>query len=97
MLDRKFIADNADLVQKNCENRGVHADVARFVELENQRKLKQAEVEKVNQEANRVSKSIGKAKDEAEREARKNEGRRLREQVGEMKVELDRIGEEQTA
>lgn len=97
MLDRKFIAQNADLVQKNCKNRGAHADVDRFVELENQRKLAQVEVEKVNQEANQVSKSIGKAKDEVEREARKNEGRRLREQVVEMKAELDRIGEEQAA
>ncbi len=97
MLERKFIVENADLVQKNCENRGAHADVARFVELENQRKLKQAEVEKVNQEANAVSKSIGKAADEAQREARKGEGRRLRERVTEMKVKLDRIGEELVA
>ncbi|MBN2291575.1 MAG: serine--tRNA ligase [Pirellulales bacterium] len=97
MLDRKFIAENAELVQKNCENRGAHVDVSRFVELESRRKAKQAEVEKVNQEANKVSKSIGKAKDEAEREARKDEGRRLREQVTEIKAELDSIGEELTA
>ena len=94
MLDRKFIVENADLVQKNCENRGVRVDVARFVELENQRKLKQAEVEKLNQEANQVSKSIGKAADEAQREARKDQGRRLREQVTELKAQLERIGEE---
>ena len=94
MLDRKFIVENADLVRKNCENRGVRADIARFVELEESRKTKQAEVESLNQEANRVSKSIGKAKDAAEREARKDEGRRLREQVNELKAELDRIGDE---
>ena len=43
------------------------------------RKAKQAEVETLNRQANEVSKSIGKAKDAAEREARKDEGRRLRE------------------
>ena len=97
MLDRKFIVENADLVQKNCKNRGARANVQRFVELENQRKLKQADVEKINQEANAVSKSIGQAKDEAQRETHKQEGRRLRERVTEMKVELDWIGEELSA
>ena len=55
-------------------------DVARFVELESQRRKLQAEVEELSRKANEVSKSIGQAKDEAEREARKDEGRRLREQ-----------------
>lgn len=95
MLDRKFIVENAELVQTNCKNRGAKADIARFVELENLRKQKQADVERLNQEANQVSKSIGKAKDEAEREARKEEGRRIREQVGDIKNELESISAEQ--
>ena len=79
MLDRKFIVDNADAVRRNCENRGVRVDLDRFLELEGQWKAKQLEVEAANRKANEVSKSIGKAKEEAEREARKAEGRRLRE------------------
>ena len=31
MLDRKFIVENAELVEQNCVNRGVKADVHRFV------------------------------------------------------------------
>ena len=57
----------------------------------------QFEVEELNRKANEVSKSIGKAKDPAEREARKEEGRQLREQTAdasrrswsELAAELD--------
>lgn len=94
MLDRKFIVENAELVQRNCTNRGVEVDVARFVELETRRKAGQAEVEELNRRANQVSKSIGKAADDAQREARKEEGRRLREQVGTLRADLEEIGRE---
>lgn len=97
MLDRKFIVENANLVQQNCENRGVKADVGRFVELEGLRKQKLAEVEDLNRQANQVSKSIGKAQDADEREARKEEGRRLREQTNAARAELDEIVEQQDA
>ena len=71
MLDRKFTVENAELVKQNCRNRGVDADVDRFVELEYARKAKQTEVDELNRQANAVSKSIGKAKDAQQREARK--------------------------
>jgi len=91
MLDRKFIVENADLVRQNCERRGARADVDRFVALDAQRRDKQIEVDHLNQKANEVSKSIGKAKDAAEREARKNEGRQLREQTAAAQTELDAV------
>jgi len=94
MLDRKFIVENAQLVQENCRNRGIEIDVARFVELEGLRKRKQADVEEFNRKANQVSKSIGKTRDKAERDARKNEGRRLREQTAELRAELEQIATE---
>jgi seryl-tRNA synthetase len=91
MLDRKFIVENAESVQQNCTNRGVGVDVGRFVQLEATRKTTQAEVEELNRRANQVSKSIGKAKDPAEREARKEEGRGLREQVSQARAEMERV------
>ncbi len=91
MLDAKYIAQNAELVQENCTNRGVTADVGRFVHLEARRKLQQTEVEQLNRQANDVSKSIGKTKDPDQREARKAEGRRLREQKSELEKQLDEI------
>ncbi len=94
MLDKRFILENSELVQVNCTNRGVKADVARFVELENQSRQLQQDVEELSRQANVVSKSIGKAKDEAEREQRKDEGRRLREQKDAQQAEMDRIAAE---
>ena len=91
MLDRKYIVENASQVQQNCVNRGVDVDVDRFVRLEAKRKALQVEFEELNREANQVSKSIGKAKDADQREARKEEGRRLREQTNQRRQELDEL------
>ncbi|HEV3340051.1 MAG TPA: serine--tRNA ligase, partial [Pirellulales bacterium] len=91
MLDRKFIVDNAEAVQENCRRRGVKADVGRLVELDAQRRDEQALVEDLNRRANEVSKSIGKAKDAAEREARKAEGRTLREETAATQAGLDAV------
>ncbi|MHB0957364.1 MAG: serine--tRNA ligase [Pirellulaceae bacterium] len=89
MLDRKFIVENAELVKKNCAHRGVAAHVDRLVELELLRRDKQREVEDLNRRANEVAKSIGKAADSATREARKEEGRALREQKDRAQGEVD--------
>ena len=94
MLDRKFILENVELVKKNCENRGVKAEVDEFVALEERRKKLQAEVEELNRQANQVSKSIGQAKDPAEREARKEEGRKLRDRTQAVQAEVDALGVE---
>ena len=89
MLDRKFIVENAELVKQNCANRGARVDVDRFVELEQSRKARLIEVEQLNRQANEVSKSIGKAKDPAERESRKEQGRLLRQQTQDAQAKLD--------
>jgi seryl-tRNA synthetase len=91
MLDNRFILENPQIVQENCNHRGVKVDVARFVELESQRRKLQSEVEELSRMANAVSKSIGQAKDEAEREERKNEGRRLREKKEQVQGDIDRL------
>jgi seryl-tRNA synthetase len=79
MLDRKFIVDHIEAVKQNCANRGMPADLDRFVELDRLCRDKLQELQDLNRQANEVAKSIGKAKDAEEREARKEEGRRLRE------------------
>ncbi|HVU85747.1 MAG TPA: serine--tRNA ligase [Pirellulales bacterium] len=97
MLDRKFIVDNVDLVKKNCALRGAKADIDQFLTLEAQRREKQTEVEQLNRQANEVSKSIGQAKDPAEREARKNQGRDLREQTAAAQAALENLTAEADA
>jgi seryl-tRNA synthetase len=80
MLDRKFIFENAAQIKQNCTQRGAKCDIDRLLELETARRQKLHEVEDLNRRANEVAKTIGQAKDAAERESRKEEGRRLREQ-----------------
>src|SRR3954452_22236186 len=92
MLDKRFILENAQGVQENCNRRGVKVDVDRFVDLESQRRKLQAEIEELSRLANQVSKSIGQAKDEGEREARKDEGRRLRELKEQIEEHIQRLG-----
>lgn len=91
MLDRKFTVENADRVKQNCAARGVMCDVDRLVEIETARRQKLHEVEELNRQANEVAKTIGQAKDAAEREARKEEGRRLRERKDALQAEHDRL------
>ncbi len=97
MLDRRFVAENVELVAENCRRRGSKANVQAFADLETRRRTKQAEIEELNRQANEVSKSIGKAKDPAEREARKAEGRALRERTAAAQVDLDHLTSESDA
>src|SRR5215471_6173116 len=94
MLDRKFIIENVDRIKKNCAERGVKCDVDRLVELESARRQKLQLVEDLNRQANEIAKTIGKAKDAAEREGKKEEGRKLREQKDAAQGEHDQIDTE---
>jgi seryl-tRNA synthetase len=94
MLDRKFIVENAEQVKRNCELRGSKADIDAFVALDVRRREKQAELDQLNRQANDVSKSIGKAKDAEEREARKAEGRDLRDKATAAQAALDEVSAE---
>ncbi|MCR9254858.1 MAG: serine--tRNA ligase [Alphaproteobacteria bacterium] len=94
MLDRRFIVENADAVRENCKNRGVSVDIDRFLTLERETREKDSELQVLNQKANEVSKTIGKAKDATEREERIAEGRRLREARDALKEELEALNAE---
>jgi len=91
MLDRKFIVENVDAVMQNCLNRGVTADVSKLVELESKRREVLQHVQDLNRQANEVSKTIGKAKSDEERESRKEEGRRLRQSKDVSQAEHDEL------
>lgn len=91
MLDRKLIVEQVELVKKNCQARGVKADVDRLVELELQRRSKSNEAQELNRQANEVSKNIGKAKTAEEREQLKEQGRVLREQKDAAQVLHDQL------
>jgi seryl-tRNA synthetase len=94
MLDRKFIVENAEFVERSCAQRNAQADVKRFVELEAERRKRLNAVQDLNRLANEVAKTIGQAKDPAEREARKEHGRQLRQQKDATQAEHDRLDAE---
>jgi seryl-tRNA synthetase len=97
VLDRRFVADNVDLVATNCRHRGSAADVAKFAALDRLRRQMQADIDRLNHEAGQVSKSIGKAADAAEREVKKAEGRRLREEIAACETKLTEIAADSDA
>jgi seryl-tRNA synthetase len=94
VLDRRWVAEHAEEVAENCRRRGVEADVARFAELDERRRRLKGQIDETNRQAGEVSRSIGKAPDEAQRESRKAEGRRLREEVGRFEAEMAVLLEE---
>jgi seryl-tRNA synthetase len=94
MLDRKFIVDHADQVKQNCARRNMTVDVERLVKLETERRAKLQEVQELNRRANEVAKSVGKAKDAADRQARVEEGRQLRDAKDAAQAEHDRLDQE---
>ena len=93
MLDRRFVADNIELIIKNCCLRGASVDVAKFAELDILRRQLQLDIDRLNQEAGQVSKSIGKVPPD-EREPLKAEGRRLREKVSALQSRQAEVLEE---
>ncbi len=97
MLDRKHIVENAAAVKQNCLARGVRVDVDQLVALELQRRTRLAEAQELNRQANETSKLIGGAKSNEEREALKEQGRKLREQKEAAQSEHDRLDAEVAA
>lgn len=89
MLDRRFILENAEAIQRNCELRGAQVDIARLVQLETQRKVKLNDAQELNRQANETSKQIGKAKSAEERDELKEKGRQLREQKDAAQADHD--------
>ena len=62
MLDPRLLRTDLDRVVTNLARRGFEFDRDRFLELEEQRKAAQVEVERLRNERNTRSKSIGRAK-----------------------------------
>jgi len=62
MLDLKFIRDNAELVQRGAEAKGMAIDIPTILSLDEQRRKLIQEAEALKAKRNEVSVQIGKAK-----------------------------------
>ena len=99
VLDIKLIREQPDFVRRRLASRGAgdEAKVAEVLSLDEKRRKLLGEVERLKAERNRVSKEIGvllSQKKTEEAEAKKNETRRIGDQIS----ELDRqVAETETA
>ncbi|MBX3436163.1 MAG: serine--tRNA ligase [Planctomycetaceae bacterium] len=90
MLDLQYLCDNSDAVEANCRNRGVPCDIARIVDLRNQRGELISVGDTIRREQNEIAGKIPKASKE-ERPALIERGKLLKSQVGENETALKQI------
>lgn len=97
MLDPAFVRDNLDAVKANCSDRRVTADVDAVVRLDDERKRLQRQADETKQKQNELSKKFPQAKTDADKQALKDEGGRLREQVARIDADVKRVEAERDA
>ncbi|MCS6773702.1 MAG: serine--tRNA ligase [Anaerolineae bacterium] len=92
MLDINLIRHNPDIVRQGLVNRGSDPSaVDAILALDVQRREIIARSEQLRALRNTVSKEIGRMKDEAEREAKKAEMRRVGDEIATLEAELGKI------
>lgn len=68
MVDLDLVRNNPDLYQTTCKHKNIVLDVKAFLKLDEERRAKMAEVQKMQAERNAVSKKVPTIKDKAEKE-----------------------------
>jgi seryl-tRNA synthetase len=82
MLDPAFIRDHLEAVKANCRNRNVKAEPDRVVQLDQERRLHEQQLQELRREANEIAKGIPKEKDSSRKQELISRGKELRNQVG---------------
>lgn len=90
MLDLQFICDNADQVKKNCDARGVTANVDAVVQLREERNKLVGEGDELRRQQKETSSQIPKASAE-ERPALIEAGKKMREQISAIEAQQKEI------
>jgi len=93
MLDLQYICDNLDAVRENCTHRGVEVDLARLLELREQRSRLISETEQRRHEQKETSSKIPKATAD-ERPELIARGKTLKEQITAGEERLKQVEEE---
>ena len=91
MLDLQFIYDNQDAVAENCRNRGIEVDVAKIVELRNQRSGLITQGDRRRHEQKQTSLQIPKAADAEQKQSLIARGKEFREAVNANEAELKQV------
>ncbi|MCX6131739.1 MAG: serine--tRNA ligase [Proteobacteria bacterium] len=93
MLDIKYIRDNRDLLQKAIQDKRMKVDLDRLLSLDENMRKQQTELENLQAERNRISKTIGSASP-AEREPLKAQVNALKPRLEWLEGEMKQLGEE---
>jgi seryl-tRNA synthetase len=88
VLDLSLIRNKTDFVKAEISKLSAQAPIDKIVELDKQRRSLLQEVEVLRQKRNRVSKEIGKMRDQYERQAKIAEMRRVGDQISELDEKL---------
>ena len=94
MLNIKFIRENKELVQKNCENRGVKCDIDRLLVLDEKRLELLKEVEMLNALKNDLNELVREAKDEEEKKEAIEKGKEIKSKLEKSQPQLEKISDE---
>jgi seryl-tRNA synthetase len=96
MLDIRLIREQPELVKAGLEKVGADPQmVDQTLAFDEERRRLETEVSEMRARRNAGSKEIGRLKDEAEREARKNEMRLLGDAIAEREARLNQVNAEQ--
>jgi seryl-tRNA synthetase len=88
MLDIKFIRENADAVRKGAADKRIKIDLDRILALDETLRPRQAELESLQADRNRLSKQIGAAPP-AERETLKADVARIKERMERLEADVN--------
>ncbi len=93
MLDPHFIANNLDLVQKNCHLRKVNVDLKYFNDLYVQRKSVQSQFDNLRHQQKEIAQKTKKAPDHESRIKYIEEGKKLKQESSELESQLKNINQ----
>ena len=99
MLDIKFIRENPELVAEKAKQKGYDVDVQKLLKLDEDRRTKQQEAEKLREERNKYTATV-KFKDDKHTfidESHRDEARELKEKIRIIEAELKTVDEEYLA
>lgn len=88
MLDVKFIRDNLELVERSTKEKGYQIEIAKILELDDERKSELVKVEELRKARNEVAAKMKGGKPAAELVA---EGKRIKAELSEKEQALDKI------
>jgi len=91
MLDIKFIRENKEAVEKNCELRNIRCDVDRLLELDKKRRKLIGEIGEIREERNKLNNEINSV---AEKTALVEKGKELKIKLEKIEPEFEEVEEE---